>query len=240
MIFNQAEFTIRCEWGEAGVSELAPISDVVVIVDVLSFSTCVDIAVSRGAAVFPYAWRDARAAEYARAVGAELAGSRRSDSAYSLSPRSLLCLPPGARLVLPSPNGAALSVRTGETPTVCGCLRNSAAVAAGCLKLGRRIAVIPAGERWKDGSLRPGLEDWLGAGAIISHLEGSLSPEARAALAVYREAQGEIPEIIRQCSSGKELIERGFEEDVALACALEASNCVPFLKDGAYSSFSAE
>lgn len=54
MNFDQAEFKVRCEWGEKGVVQLAPISDVVVIIDVLSFSTCIDVANSRGAIVFPY------------------------------------------------------------------------------------------------------------------------------------------------------------------------------------------
>ena len=71
MFFEQAEFDIRCEWGERGVAVLAPISDVVIIVDVLSFSTSVAIAVAQGARVFPYRWKDARAAEFATSVRAE-------------------------------------------------------------------------------------------------------------------------------------------------------------------------
>lgn len=38
------------------------------------------------------------------------------------------------------------------------------------MKLGRTVAVIPAGERWADGSLRPAIEDLLGAGAFIREL----------------------------------------------------------------------
>lgn len=53
MNFDQAEFEVRCEWGEKGVLQLAPISDVVVIIDVLSFSTCLDIANSPPTASLP-------------------------------------------------------------------------------------------------------------------------------------------------------------------------------------------
>ncbi len=48
MFFDQAEFNIRCEWGIEGVERLAPDCDVVIIVDVLSFSTSVDVATRQG------------------------------------------------------------------------------------------------------------------------------------------------------------------------------------------------
>ena len=235
MTFDQSEFDVRCEWGEPGVSQLAPISDVVIIVDVLSFSTCVDIATSRKARVFPYRWKDESARAFAAALGATLADSRRNSPGFTLSPHSLLNLPAGARLVLPSPNGSSLTLATGTTPTLTGCLRNYQAVASVAQHVGKRIAVIPAGERWiGDATLRPAFEDWLGAGAIISQLAGSLSPEARAAGAAFRDARAEIVGLLRQCSSGKELIERGFEQDVALAGELNVSECVPIFTDGAY------
>lgn len=45
-----------CEWGLSGIEALHERVAVLVIVDVLSFSTSVDIAVSRGAIVHPYAF----------------------------------------------------------------------------------------------------------------------------------------------------------------------------------------
>src|SRR5262245_62450426 len=175
MTFDQPGFDVRCEWGENGVRHLAPGADVVIIVDVLSFSTCVEIANSRGAIVFPYRWKDESATAFAASVNAELAGVRQDDGKYSLSPASLIKIPSGTRLVLPSPNGSTLSLATGATPTIAGCLRNAAEVARGAAELGRRISVIPAGEHWAGGGLRPSIEDLIGAGAILSYLPGSLS-----------------------------------------------------------------
>src|SRR5262245_40550045 len=109
MIFNQAEFDIRCEWGENGVSQLSPISDVVVIVDVLSFSTCVEIVTNQGGVVFPYRGKKETAATFAASVGAELVDFKRTTTAYSLSPQSLIAIPRGTRLVLPSLNGSTLT-----------------------------------------------------------------------------------------------------------------------------------
>jgi len=232
MTFDQADFEIRCEWGLAGVAHLAPISDVIIIVDVFSFSTCVEIAANQGAIVYPY--RGENAAAFAQSMGAELA-VKWGQAGYSLSPHSLVQLPPGLRLVLPSPNGSTLSLSTGQTPTIAGCLRNAQAVAAVAATYGRRIALIPAGERWRtDGTLRPSYEDWLGAGAIISSLSGRLSPEARAARAAFLDAQGQLETLFSECGSGKEHIEQGLAANVALAAALNVSDCVPLLVDNAY------
>ena len=232
MTFDQAEFDIRCEWGVQGVQQLAPISDVIIIVDVLSFSTCVEVAVSRGATIFPYRWRDASAQAYADSIKAQLAEKR--GSAYSLSPASLMNVPPGLRLVLPSLNGSTLSLATGTTPTLIGCLRNCRAVAKAASQYGTTVAVIPAGERWCDETLRPSVEDLIGAGAIIQHLRGSLAPEAQAAAAAWNEAQDKIFERLKQCSSGKELIARGFATDVEIAAQTNVSACVPLLTNGAF------
>ncbi len=234
-VFDQAQYDVRCEWGPMGLKALAPISDVVILVDVLSFSTCFDVALSRGAAVIPCRWKDARAADLAAQRDALLAGPRGTD-ALSLSPASLRAMPADVRLVLPSPNGSALSMATGATPTFAGCLRNAAAVARAAAVIGRRIAVIPAGERWhsEDDSLRPALEDLLGAGALISALTGRLSPEAQLAKDAFCGAQSELNTRLMEASSGRELAARGFAEDVVMAAELNVSSCAPQLVDGTY------
>ncbi|MDP7133332.1 MAG: hypothetical protein QF437_22750, partial [Planctomycetota bacterium] len=54
---------------------------------------------------------------------------------------------------------------------------------------GRKIGVVPAGERWPDYSLRPALEDILGAGAILSCLGGIKTAEAQTAVEMFEAAR---------------------------------------------------
>lgn len=232
MNYNQNEFSIRLEWGLNGVEELAPISDVIIIVDVLSFSTCVDIATKNGALIFPYKWKDDSAIDYAKNFNAVLADSNRENSnGFSLSPTSLLNIESTTKLVLPSPNGSTLSLSTGKTPTLCGSLRNAESVAAFAKSYGNKISIIPAGEQWKDKSLRVAFEDLVGAGAIISYLKDDLSPESKAALKVFDNSKTTLFDDIRKCSSGKELTDRGFEKDILLASQLNSSHNVPVLNE---------
>lgn len=232
MIYNQNEFDIRLEWGLKGVEELAPISDVIIIVDILSFSTCVDIATQNGAIIFPYRWKDESAIEYAKSMNAELATFKRKyTDGYSLSPTSLMKITPQTKLVLPSPNGSTLSLATGATPTLCGCLRNAKAVANLAKEYGKKISIIAAGEQWTDKTIRFAFEDLVGSGAIISYLTGCLSPESKVGLSVFKDSIPTLFNDIKNCSSGKELMERGFENDIILACELNSSNNVPGLTD---------
>jgi 2-phosphosulfolactate phosphatase len=69
MTGSQATFDVRCEWGEQGIAQMAPTSDVVAIVDVMSFSTSVDTAASRGAVIFPYPRHELRTGGVPRLVG---------------------------------------------------------------------------------------------------------------------------------------------------------------------------
>ena len=94
-------------------------------------------------------------------------------------------------------------------------------------RLGTRFNLIPAGERWLDGSLRPALEDWLGAGAILRWLPGSRSPEAASAVALFERHRDELVAVLDRCGSGRELDGRGHHRDKIIAGELEVSACVP-------------
>jgi 2-phosphosulfolactate phosphatase len=226
------------EWGLQGIRKFDGHVGALVVVDVLSFSTCVDIAVARGATVIPFSHGDISAAtRVATARQAEVAGPRGSRAhRFSLSPASLLAIAPGTRLVLPSPNGSAISTAALRTPVLTGCLRNARAVAwrAAAIAGAAAVAVIPAGERWPDGTLRLAVEDLLGAGAILDALALPGSAEAELAMQAFRAARPRLGELLRGCVSGEELIARGFPEDVELALQLNASNAAPMLVDGAY------
>jgi 2-phosphosulfolactate phosphatase len=229
------------EWGLHGVEMLREKVSVLIIVDVLSFSTAVDVAVARGASVIPFPLGDLTAArEAASAAGAVLARARNStDAGYSLSPSSLATIPGGTKLLLPSPNGSRLSLAGGSVPVLTGSLRNAKAVAAAARVIAGEgpVAVIPAGEHWPDCSLRPAVEDLLGGGAILDALDLLLSAEARVARDAFRGAGADLAAILRASISGQELIDRGFQEDVEFAAALDVSAVAPILRDGAYQAW---
>jgi 2-phosphosulfolactate phosphatase len=208
---------------------------VIVIVDVLSFTTAVDIATARGGIVLPYPLRGESAASYAASCDAKLASPVRG-SGYSLSPASLQDLPSGYRLVLPSPNGAALSFAVDRPIVLAACLRNATAVARAAVHLGSTIAVIPAGEMWPTGEFRPSLEDSVGAGAVIAACPGRRSPEAELAAASFHHFRENLSRALRASSSGKELIERGSGLDVELAAELDVSANVPRLVQRAFAT----
>ncbi|HEX4302276.1 MAG TPA: 2-phosphosulfolactate phosphatase [Rhizomicrobium sp.] len=233
--------TAHCEWGPNGIAVLRGRAKVFVIVDVLSFSTAVDIAVARGASIVPFPLGSGEAAAIAaRASGAILANPKRAASGqYSLSPASLQTIAAGTKLMLPSPNGSKLSLACGGAVVFAGCLRNATAVAKAALHAaeGGDIAVIPAGERWRsDDSLRPAIEDWLGAGAILDALGLPPSAEACVARDTFRAARADMAQTIRDSLSGRELIESGFAVDVELAVQRDVSICAPRLQRGCYVS----
>lgn len=247
---TQASYAVRLEWGPTGAEAVAAGADVAVVVDVLSFTTTLTVALDRGMTVLPYAWRDERAAAYAVEHDAVLAVGRheaRRDgvgSGVSLSPAAMAAVTGVERVVLPSPNGSSIAfgLRDAGCTVVGASLRNAAAVAR-WLPDGATVAVVAAGERWPDGSLRPAVEDLWGAGAVLSALvasrradPGRLSPEARLAVTAYDAVAGRLTDELLACASGRELVAAGFASDVWIAAEPDVSEVVPVLAGDAFSA----
>jgi 2-phosphosulfolactate phosphatase len=244
------------DWGLSGAEAIGADAAIAVVVDVLSFTTTLTVAVDAGVEVYPFRWKDASAREFAREHDAVLAVGRfeasdadPSERAVSLSPASLQAATGLQRIVLPSPNGSTLahSLADGGATVVGASLRNRFAVARWITDMlaaaaapepadGARmpaIAVVAAGERWPDGSLRPAVEDLWGAGAVIAALSelgiGDQSSEAWTAEAAFRGVEESLAAELAECASGQELAIVGFGDDVAIAAELDSSNCVPVL-----------
>ena len=236
---DQSSSRVRMEWGPTGAAAVP--ADYAVVVDVLSFTTTLSVALERGIEVFPFRWRDARAAEHAMRHGATLAVGRfeamsRGDARHvSLSPASLSEVEGIERLVLPSPNGSTIAFALADSgaQVVGACLRNAGAVArwlAPRVEDGASVVVVPAGERWHDDTLRPAVEDLWGAGAVLDALGSEdevTSPEARMAAAAWRAAR--LPDDLLRCAGGVELTEAGFVADVEIAAQHDVSEVVPVL-----------
>lgn len=237
---QQNGFAFRFDWGLDGLRSLAPVADATIVVDIFRFTSAVSAALESGSTVLPFPWARDEATTYASDHGAIVAGLR-EDGGPSLSPTDLLTMSPGTRLVLPSPNGAMLSFSArelGASRVFAGCLRNATATARWAQTVvGDHgvIAIIAGGERWGDpaGPVRPAFEDLIGAGAIFAALDPSgavggrrCSPEAAAARAAFHGARSQLFEQLSDCASGRELIDRGWEDDVATCAAYDVTTIV--------------
>ena len=250
-VHGQPDYAVRLEWGSTGARAVTEDAEVAVVVDVLSFTTTLSVAAERGVTVWPLRWRDERAERYAAERDAVLAVGRREAAdrpgAVSLSPASVRHASGLQRLVLPSPNGSTICAGLADfgVEVVAASLRNRAAVARWLVSRvaeGARVAVVAAGERWTDGSLRPAVEDLWGAGGVLRGVADAgvrgLSPEAEMAVTAYDAVAGRLREALFACASGRELVEAGWPDDVEVAAELDSCDVVPLLRDGAFTAAS--
>ena len=167
----------------------------------------------------------------------------------SLSPTDLLT-GSGTRLVLPSPNGAALAVRRRRArrpprarrlPAQRDGDRPGALTLAGA----GAIALVAAGERWHGatGPLRPGVEDLLGAGAVLAALDPASVDLPPRLLAGGGGGPGRVvaarPRLAPSSScdppsAAAELVARGWADDVNTSAAYDVTDLAAQLVDGAF------
>ncbi|MEM8620086.1 MAG: 2-phosphosulfolactate phosphatase [Actinomycetota bacterium] len=246
---------IHVEWGIPGALLAARRGDLVVVVDVLSFSTSVIEVVARGGTAFcysPEAIDDAggRSAVASRHDATLLVRRRNvGPGEFSLSPASLQAVAPDQRLVMTSLNGGRCLDAASDAPwAAVGCLTNRTAVARRVAELladgaATRCTIVPCGETWAGpfmaaqvgelpgvahGHVRPSIEDHLGAGAIVAAFGADLrrSVEAQAAAVVFERCRDDLASALADGLSGRELRHRGFDDDVAIAAQLDAHGVV--------------
>lgn len=234
--FDQSRYQVRFDWGVAGLRRLAP-ADVVVVVDVLRFSSSVSARVAAGedVALDDIALDDVALDDVA------------PDRALDDGARAVDAADHGARAA--SRNGVAIAAAASGSLVFLGCLRNAGAVADAVLAEQRRrgartsIAVIAAGELAgpDEGSeLRFAVEDLLGSGAVVDALSklgiDHTSPEAAAACESFRGLGGAVRHLLTASGSGQELLERGLRGDALAAAQLEADPVAPVLRDGVFTA----
>lgn len=241
-LFQQDGYRCRLAWGWQGAADAAARGNITVIVDVLRFSSVVAVAARQDAAVYPCEMEADVAARSAH-LGAIPGGRSRGGARYSLSPSTFDAAPAGAKVVLPSLNGAMCSIRARPAPYVFATsLLNATSVAAVISRLlevtALDVTVVACGERWsdgtEDGALRFAVEDFLGAGAVLSRLSTGRSPEAAVCAAAFEASRDDIARLLFDCASGRELRAMGLEQDVRDCSHLDAIDAVPVLRGDRY------
>jgi 2-phosphosulfolactate phosphatase len=202
--YDQQRYQVRLEWGALGLGRLAP-ADVVVVVDVLRFSTMVTDAVAAGERVLLD--DDAHAVSI---NGAPAAGRAAEDDALVL----LGCLR----------NASAVAAAIADEQDGRGARTSVSIIAAG-----ERIGsdhMSPV--RFVEDLLGAGaIIDALGEHGI-----DHTSPEAAAAVEAYRGLGGGVRHLIGASGSGQELLARGEQDDVVRAAEVDAETAVPVLDGG--------
>ena len=246
---SQDRHVVRLDWGPTGAESLTAYAAAAgspvcaVVVDVLSFTTCVSVAVDAGTTVHPYRWKDDSARAFADERGATLAVAAlrgRAPTAGSACPRR--------RSGPPDPSGTSCCPRrTGRRSAPC--LR-----APGPRSSRRRCATAPPSPRGSSpGSTRhgghgqPAARDRRGPGGravagrvLAARRRGPLGRRRRGrrprrparapgrAAAAQPGGRGGRRGLARRrgpasarrsqaCASGRELVEQGWPDDVAVA-----------------------
>ncbi len=241
-IFDQSPYQCRMDWGVRGVQEASKRGDIIVVVDILSFSSAITNAVHQGVIIYPFP-REGDINEFGKQVDAEVCILERSRARElglpSLSATSFNESHKNKKFVISSINGATCVKAAGENNYIfIGCFLNVSAVANTINQIQKEkninITVIASGERWSSDEgepkeLRPSIEDYLGAGAILELLDGTKSPESKVCISAYKNSKSELNELILDSSSGRELMNIGFPEDVKFSSQLDIFTEVPLL-----------
>ncbi|MDJ1115509.1 2-phosphosulfolactate phosphatase [Microbacterium dauci] len=201
--FDQSRYQLRFDWGVEGLERLAP-ADVVVVVDVLRFSSTVAARVAAGEEV-PHD----DAAHAVSRNGAAVATAAASAPVVFLGCLQNASAVASAVLAEQARRGARTSVNivaAGELTDV-GSLRFAVEDQLGA---GAVLAALEA----------------LG----VDHT----SPEAAAASEAFRGLRGAVKHLLTASGSGQELLDAGRRDEVLAAAVHDSVASVPVLRDGVW------
>lgn len=203
-------------------------NDLSIMVDVLRASTTITMALNHFKQVIPVVNHE-EAVKIASEKEAVIAGERRGATLEGFdagnSPIEIQKFT-GETLVLTTSNGTRI-MEGMNSQVLVGCFTNAEAVAVAAKKLAtNEIEVVMAGV---EGHFA--IEDFLGAGEIISNLQNeNLDEYARAAVMAVQDKDLVEHNILRS-RSARRLSEIGFKKDVEFCLQRNISNNVPIFQE---------
>lgn len=242
---------VKLDWDVEGLQFALKEKNIIVIVDALRFSSAVTTAIANGFNIYPTSDKE-RGKKLAKSIGAEMSG-KSGIAKYSLSPKSFLdpAEKDNKKVVLYSANGAACaSLIKKDDIAYIGCFLNARAVAKQVEKVSKEknydVTIIAAGEKR---TIETGerieylkdetrfrkvfdVEDYLGAGAIISFINLPKSPEVKVCQSAFKSSKNKLKELLLDSFSGRYLVQTERKEDVAWSAQLNYYNVVPIIYKG--------
>ena len=214
----------------------------IVVIDVLRATSVIIHAISQGALeIIPVATVE-EAFQLAKHFpqGTPLLGGERGSQkikGFDLgnSPREYIAEKvKGKRVILTTTNGtkAFHSVSSGRE-VMAGSFFNIGAIGGRCLDLSQDLLIFPSGDEG-----RFSLEDTVCGGMLIDRILNkgkglvSLTDASQSALILYQRFKENLVETFRLSTHGRDLIERGFEEDLAYCAQIDITDIIPTFRDG--------
>ncbi len=140
----------------------------------------------------------------------------------------------GKKLILTTTNGTkAFHLVSSGKEILVGSFFNIGAVARRCIELDKDLLVFPSGD---EGNFS--LEDTICGGMLIGLITRkgekpiSLTDASECAKILYEKFADNLSEAFHLSRHGKELISRGYEEDLAYCARIDAIPLVPIFRDG--------
>ena len=215
---------------------------VVVVIDILRATSVMVQAMSQGAAeIIPLATVE-EAFRMAKAFprGFVMLGGERENKeipGFDLgnSPKEYVAeRVKGKKLILTTTNGtkAFHAVSSGKE-ILAGSFFNIGAIAQRCLESDRNVFIFPSGDK---GNFS--LEDTLCGGMLIDLILKNeekqifLTDASYGAQILYRRFKENLVEAFHLSRHGKELIDRGFEDDLAYCAQIDVAPVVPIFREG--------